>query len=215
MFSEARNTMWSQKIKYWQDKGCWCEISAPFSCPKRHRKSYGVFYFPSSTRKLYWKGWEIEGISSCRKCKSSVHRFSHMEKQMGTELNFFRKRTLFQTAGGRWDYGGISHWENPRLHGDGKPSSAEHGTVAESEGATVPHAILAGGLGLHHQRPCPDMPGWSGQHLFCGSDVAKALGYSIVNQKKILEKYAREHGYSNFKFYVDDGISGTTFAGVR
>ena len=25
----------------------------PFSCPKRHRKSYGAFYFPSSTRKLY------------------------------------------------------------------------------------------------------------------------------------------------------------------
>nr|WP_253292589.1 DUF4368 domain-containing protein [Intestinimonas sp. MSJ-38] len=24
-------------------------------------------------------------------------------------------------------------------------------------------------------------------------------------------KYAREHGYNNFKFYVDDGISGTTF----
>ena len=152
MFSEARNTMWSQKIKYWQDKGCWCEISAPFSCPKRHRESYGVFTFHQVHGKLYWKGWEIEGISSCRKCKSSVHRFSHMEKQMGTELNFFRKRTLFQTAGGRWDYGGISHWENPRLHGDGKPSSAEHGTVAESEGAAVPHAILAGGLGLHHQR---------------------------------------------------------------
>ena len=159
MFSEARNTMWSQKIKYWQDKGCWCEISAPFSCPKRHRESYGVFTFHQVHGKLYWKGWEIEGISSCRKCKSSVHRFSHMEKQVGTELNFFRKRTLFQTAGGRWDYGGISHWENPRLHGDGKPSSAEHGTVAESEGAAVPHAILAGGLGLYHQRSCADMPG--------------------------------------------------------
>ena len=34
---------------------------------------------------------------------------------------------------------------------------------------------------------------------------------SIQNQKKILEKYALEHGYTNFKFYVDDGISGTTF----
>lgn len=33
--------------------------------------------------------------------------------------------------------------------------------------------------------------------------------------EKILEKYALEHGYTNFKFYVDDGISGTTFAGVR
>ena len=34
---------------------------------------------------------------------------------------------------------------------------------------------------------------------------------SIVNQKKILEKYAREPGYSNLKFYVNEGISGTTF----
>ena len=34
---------------------------------------------------------------------------------------------------------------------------------------------------------------------------------SIAHQKQILEKYARDHGYTNFKFYVDDGISGTTF----
>ncbi|MCC2253240.1 recombinase family protein [Ruminococcus sp. CLA-AA-H200] len=33
----------------------------------------------------------------------------------------------------------------------------------------------------------------------------------MSSQKKILEKYALEHGYTNFKFYVDDGISGTTF----
>ena len=32
----------------------------------------------------------------------------------------------------------------------------------------------------------------------------------IVDQQKILEKYAREKGYSNFKLYVADGISGTT-----
>lgn len=24
-------------------------------------------------------------------------------------------------------------------------------------------------------------------------------------------KYALEHGYINFRFYIDDGISGTTF----
>ena len=46
-------------------------------------------------------------------------------------------------------------------------------------------------------------------------DELQGESNSISNQKKILEKYAREHGYSNFKFYVDDGISGTTFAGVR
>lgn len=34
---------------------------------------------------------------------------------------------------------------------------------------------------------------------------------SIVNQKKILKKYATEHGYAPFEFYIDDGISGTTF----
>lgn len=34
---------------------------------------------------------------------------------------------------------------------------------------------------------------------------------SISHQKQILEKYARDHGYANFKFYVDDGFSGTNF----
>lgn len=27
---------------------------------------------------------------------------------------------------------------------------------------------------------------------------------SIQNQKKILQKYALEHGYTNFRFYIDD-----------
>jgi len=34
---------------------------------------------------------------------------------------------------------------------------------------------------------------------------------SIVNQKKILAKYASDNGFRNAKFYVDDGVSGTTF----
>ena len=34
---------------------------------------------------------------------------------------------------------------------------------------------------------------------------------SIVNQKAILEKYAKEHGYDRFRFYADDGYSGTNF----
>ena len=34
---------------------------------------------------------------------------------------------------------------------------------------------------------------------------------SIANQKLLLSKYAREHGYLNTKYFVDDGISGTTF----
>ncbi|MCM1523806.1 MAG: recombinase family protein [Ruminococcus sp.] len=34
---------------------------------------------------------------------------------------------------------------------------------------------------------------------------------SITNQKEILKKYADEHGFLNTRFYLDDGISGTTF----
>ena len=34
---------------------------------------------------------------------------------------------------------------------------------------------------------------------------------SIINQKKILQRYALDHGYKNYRFYIDDGISGTTF----
>ena len=38
---------------------------------------------------------------------------------------------------------------------------------------------------------------------------------SIVNQKAILSKYAKENHFSNTAFFVDDGYSGTNFAGVR
>ncbi len=34
---------------------------------------------------------------------------------------------------------------------------------------------------------------------------------SIVHQKEILAKYAKDHGFSNTQFYVDDGYSGTNF----
>ena len=34
---------------------------------------------------------------------------------------------------------------------------------------------------------------------------------SIVHQKEILAKYAKEHGFSNCEFYIDDGFSGTNF----
>lgn len=50
--------------------------------------------------------------------------------------------------------------------------------------------------------------------LYCRlsrDDEQEGDSNSIVNQKKILQKYALEHGYTNFRFYIDDGISGTTF----
>ena len=34
---------------------------------------------------------------------------------------------------------------------------------------------------------------------------------SISNQKQILLDYAKKHGYLHTEFFVDDGISGTTF----
>jgi len=34
---------------------------------------------------------------------------------------------------------------------------------------------------------------------------------SIVNQKAILKKYAKEQGFQNIQFFVDDGFSGANF----
>ena len=34
---------------------------------------------------------------------------------------------------------------------------------------------------------------------------------SIINQKKMLEKYATEQGFTNLRHYTDDGRSGTNF----
>ena len=34
---------------------------------------------------------------------------------------------------------------------------------------------------------------------------------SIINQKKLLQKYAKEHGFENTRNYVDDGYTGTNF----
>ena len=34
---------------------------------------------------------------------------------------------------------------------------------------------------------------------------------SISNQKTLLTRYAKEHGFRNVKVFIDDGISGVTF----
>ncbi len=34
---------------------------------------------------------------------------------------------------------------------------------------------------------------------------------SVTNQKRLLQKYAKEHGFSNIRYYVDDGYTGTNF----
>lgn len=38
---------------------------------------------------------------------------------------------------------------------------------------------------------------------------------SIENQRRILEKYVAEQGFELVDTYIDDGVSGTHFAGVR
>ena len=38
---------------------------------------------------------------------------------------------------------------------------------------------------------------------------------SISNQKQILLEYAKKNGYLHTEFFVDDGVSGTTFVEVR
>ena len=50
--------------------------------------------------------------------------------------------------------------------------------------------------------------------LYCRlsrDDGAEGESNSIANQKKLLGKYAKEHGFANTKFYVDDGYTGTNF----
>ena len=50
--------------------------------------------------------------------------------------------------------------------------------------------------------------------LYCRlsrDDEQDGLSGSIKNQQSILEKYAKENGFRNPRFFVDDGFSGVTF----
>lgn len=50
--------------------------------------------------------------------------------------------------------------------------------------------------------------------LYCRlsrDDGAEGESNSIANQKKLLTKYAKEHGFTNTKTYCDDGYSGVNF----
>ena len=51
--------------------------------------------------------------------------------------------------------------------------------------------------------------------LYCRlsrDDELQGESNSITNQKSILEKYAKENGFKNTRFFIDDGYSGTNFA---
>ena len=50
--------------------------------------------------------------------------------------------------------------------------------------------------------------------LYCRlsrDDELQGESNSITNQKSIVEKYAKENGFKNTKFFVDDGYSGVSF----
>ena len=50
--------------------------------------------------------------------------------------------------------------------------------------------------------------------LYCRlsrDDELQGDSNSIKNQKAILKKYADDNGFINTEFFVDDGVSGTTF----
>ena len=51
--------------------------------------------------------------------------------------------------------------------------------------------------------------------LYCRlsvDDRADGESNSITTQKNILAKYAKEHGFTNTQYFVDDGVSGTLFS---
>jgi len=50
--------------------------------------------------------------------------------------------------------------------------------------------------------------------LYCRlsrDDAMQGESNSIANQKAQLARYATDHGFANQHFFVDDGVSGTTF----
>ena len=54
--------------------------------------------------------------------------------------------------------------------------------------------------------------------LYCRlsqDDGREGESNSITNQKRILETYAKQNGFTNLRWYTDDGYSGANFAGVR
>ena len=45
-------------------------------------------------------------------------------------------------------------------------------------------------------------------------DELQGESNSISNQKRILETYAKQNGFTNLRWYTDDGFSGANFAGL-
>ena len=53
--------------------------------------------------------------------------------------------------------------------------------------------------------------------LYCrlsNEDKLEGESNSIQNQRELLTRYARDHGYTNLKVLVDDGIPARTFSAL-
>ena len=62
------------------------------------------------------------------------------------------------------DYGSFSCGAHPELHCDEQLPPAGPEALPQGKGASLPHALTAGGLGLHPLRPVPHQPGGKGRH---------------------------------------------------
>ena len=54
--------------------------------------------------------------------------------------------------------------------------------------------------------------------IYCrlsNDDERDGESVSIENQKLLLQNYVRQRGWNEVDVYIDDGYSGTNFAGVR
>ena len=49
------------------------------------------------------------------------------------------------------------------------------------------------------------------QNLITALDELQGESNSISNQKRILETYAKQNGFTNLRWYTDDGFSGANF----
>ena len=85
---------------------------------------------------------------------------SHGKRPGGRTGAFLRQNQHFsKPEKGGAGYGSFPHRKDQRLHGHVQLPPAGQVAVPESEGAAVPHAVAARGLGLHHEglaRICKD-----------------------------------------------------------
>ena len=112
---------------------------------------------------MYQKGWKIPRFFFCeRLLQGRPYLFPSGGGRMIQRGVFHENQHFSINEEGGHRHGSFPYRKDQRLHGHVKPPSA--GYVAESKGASLPYALPAGGMGLHHEGPCPYLQGWRGQY---------------------------------------------------